>query len=236
MEQLDLLWRYQEFDLILDQFDQERKNHELRHSLLKLKNYLINRQEYLEKLDEEANKKNSFFNRINHEYENMLGILKTEQEKISAGEYKTLKQIEQLEKEGAALRDKAIKKEEELKRLIKEMDNFQRKVENIGHQISKAKKEYADTKAAYDKEVEKIQAEYNKVKTQRDQLGAGIDKALMAKYKNIRASRSPVISVILQDRCGGCNMSLASLVIQNVKDKKRIVECENCGRFLYYGT
>jgi len=236
MEQLDLLWEYQEFDLILDQYAQERKNHKLRHTLLKLKKYLINRQAYLEKLDEEANKKSSYFDRINHEYENILGVLKTEQEKIAAGEYTTLKQIEELEKEAAAMRDRAIKREDELKRLIRELDNFQRKLENLGHQIAKAKKEYADTKVAYDKEVEKIQQEYNKVKVQRDQVGARIGKALMTKYKNIRTSRVPVISTIVEDRCGGCNMSLASLVIQNVKDKKRIVECENCGRILYDGA
>jgi predicted nucleic acid-binding Zn-ribbon protein len=29
-------------------------------------------------------------------------------------------------------------------------------------------------------------------------------------------------------------MSLASLVAQNVKEKKSIIECENCGRLLYY--
>ncbi len=234
MEQLDLLWKYQEFDLIMDQHDQERKNHPLRHTLLKLKDYLIEQQGNLVKLDQEANAKTQYFDRIQSEYERMLNLLKEEQNKVASGEYTTLQQLEQLEKEGIALREKAVHKEDELKRLILELDSFVKNLGDIGHKIARAKKEYAEAKVAYDKEVEKIQQAYNKVKEQRDQYTQKIDKALINKYKNIRSNRSPVISTLLQDRCGGCNMSLASLVLQNVKEKKRIIECENCGRFLYY--
>lgn len=231
MEQLDLLWKYQELDLVMDQYEQERKNHHLRHTLLKLKNYLMEQQDNLVKFDEEASKKHQYYNRIQHEYENMLQLLISEKEKITTGDL-NLKQLEQLEKEGTQLRDKTAKKEEELKRLIRELDSFQKKLEDIGHRVAKAKKEYGDTKTAYDQEVKRIQQEYNKVKQRREQYVDKIDKALINKYHNVKSNRVPVIAAIQQDRCGGCNMGLASLVIKNVKDKNRIVECENCGRLL----
>lgn len=235
MEQLDLLWQYQEFDLVLDQYDQERKNHPLRHTLLKLKNYLMDQQSQLMKLDEEADRRQQQLARLQKEYELLAAQLGEEQHKVAVGAFTTLQQVEQLEKDGKALRDKAARKEEELKRLIREMENMAKKIEDIGHKIAKAKKEYAEVKESYDEAVKAIMAEYNKVKAQRDQFAVQLDKGLLSKYKNIRTTRTPVISTILQDRCGGCNMSMASLVIQKVKDKKRVVECENCGRILFYG-
>lgn len=235
MEQLDLLWQYQEFDLVLDQYDQERKNHPLRHTLLKLKNYLMDQQSQLMKLDEEADRRQQKFVRLQKEYELLATQLEEEKRKVAVGEFTAMQQIEQLEKDGKALRDKAARIEEELKRLMREMETMAKKIEDIGHKMAKSKKEYSEVKESYDAAVKKIMAEYNKVKTQRDQFAANLDKALLIKYNNIRTTRTPVISTILQDRCGGCNMSMASLVIQKVKDKKRVVDCENCGRILFYG-
>ena len=60
-----------------------------------------------------------------------------------------------------------------------------------------------------------------------------VNNALLKEIRGNKEQSSTVMAEIRQDRCGGCNMALASLVIQNVKDKGRIIECENCGRILY---
>lgn len=234
MEQLDILWKYQELDLIMEQCDHERKNSNLRHKLLKIKNYLVDQDEYLVKLDSEADRKNNFFHKIQHEYDNIINILKAEKDKIESGEAKSIKELEQMVKEGLLLKDKLQKKDDELSRLLKEVDVFQKKLNDIRLKVTKAKKEYSEVKKEYDKEVLKLQQELANTKEKRDQLLDDIDETLIVKYNNLKISRSPVISTIVNDQCSGCYMSLASLVIQNVKDRKRIVECENCGRFLYY--
>ena len=142
-------------------------------------------------------------------------------------------ELEVIIKEGMALNDRIRRKEEELKKLTQEMKDFQSRLANIQRKVANAKKEYVDVKKHYDVEVKKINEELGKLKEQRDKIGEGIDKALLAKYKNIKASRSPVISILMGNQCDGCFMSLASLVVQRVKDGKRIVECENCGRILF---
>lgn len=234
MDQLDILWKYQELDLLMDQYDQEKKNSALRQKLVKIKNYLVDQEKYLVKLDNEAGRKNSFYTKIQNEYDNAESILKAGREKVESGEAKTIEELEALSREGLMLRDRLIAKSDDLKKLLKELDQFQKKLDDIRLKVAKAKKEYADVKKDYDKELEKIQKEQDKIKEKRDQLANDIDKALMAKYNSLKANRNPVISLLVNDQCGGCYMSLASLVVQNVKDRKRIVECENCGRFLYY--
>jgi predicted nucleic acid-binding Zn-ribbon protein len=234
MEQLEILWKYQELDLLMDQYSLDQKNSDLRQKLLKLKNYLVKQEEYLVKLDSEAGRKNSFYNKIQHECDSISDTIKAEMERLESGEITAVSDLENMSRAGLALKDRLNKKEEELKRLLKEIEVFQKKLDDIRVKVAKAKKEYADVKKDYDEEVIKLQQERNKVKEQRDNVGGDIDKALLAKYKNIKASKSPVISLMDNNQCGGCFMSLASLVVQNVKDRKQIVECENCGRILYY--
>jgi predicted nucleic acid-binding Zn-ribbon protein len=234
MEQLEILWKYQELDLQMDQYSLEQKNSDLRKKLLKLRDYLVKQDEYLGKLDNEAVRKNSFYNKIQNECDSISNTIKTEMEKLKAGEITEVSDLEDMSRASMALRDRLNKKEEELKRLLKEIEAFQKKLNDIRLKVTKAKKEYAEVKKAYDQEMLKLKQDRDKVKEQRDSLGGGIDKTLLAKYKNIKASKSPVISLMDNNQCGGCFMSLASLVVQNVKDGKRIVECENCGRILYY--
>lgn len=234
MEQLEILWKYQELDLLMDQYGLDQKNSDLRQKLLKLKNYLVKQEEYLVRLDSEAGRKNSFYNKIQNECDSISKAIKEEMEKLESSEITDVSDLEDMSRAGLIMRDRLMKKEEELKRLLKEIEVFQKKLDDIRVKVARAKKEYADVKKDYDKEVLMLQQDYTKTKEQRDNLGSGIDKVLLAKYKNIKASKSPVISLMDNNQCGGCFMSLASLVVQNVKDRKRIIECENCGRILYY--
>ncbi|HBQ24885.1 MAG TPA: hypothetical protein DD791_00695 [Syntrophomonas sp.] len=234
MEQLDMLWKYQELDLLMDQYVFDQKNSDLRQKLLKLKNYLVKQDEYLVRLDSEAARKSSFCNKIQHECENIGSTIQKEREKLETGEITVIMDLDEMGKKGMELRERILKKEEELKRLLKELNAFQKKLDDIRVKVAKAKKEYADVKKDYDEEIAKLRQERAKVKEQRDNLEADIDKALLAKYKNIKTSKTPVISLMENNQCGGCFMSLASLVVQKVKERTKIVECENCGRILYY--
>jgi predicted nucleic acid-binding Zn-ribbon protein len=90
-------------------------------------------------------------------------------------------------------------------------------------------------KVEYDKEAKKNQREYLKVRAKRDKLGEKIDDSLLEKYNSLKDSHNVAIIMCEDERCGGCNMRLAALVIQRLKEKQRIIECENCGRILYLG-
>jgi len=234
MDRLDTLWKYQELDLAMDQFILDKKNSDLRQKLLKLRDYLVKQEDTLLKLDEEAEQKTNTLNKVQNDYNEISSTIKSRIEKLQAGKVSTVDELEELTKEGLMLKDKIRKKEDELNKLMKELNNFQTKLNDIRQKVAKAKKEYTDVKKVYDDQVAKINEELAELKQKRDKLGASIDNTLMTKYKNIKASKTPVISQLVDNQCGGCFMSLASLVVQKVKDGNQIVECENCGRILYY--
>jgi predicted nucleic acid-binding Zn-ribbon protein len=233
MEQLGTLWKYQELDLLMDQYILEKKNSELRQQLLKIKNYLVKQERSLVSMDSDATNKNQLLNKLQQEFNSIEERIKVQMEKLESEEVDSLDEIDELMKEGFQLRDRIRKKEVELKRLDKELQTFVNKIQDIRQRVAKAKEEYIAVKKDYDVEVAGINQELNKLKGQRDKMGSSINRELMMKYKNIKASRTPVMSPLIGNQCAGCNMSLASLMIQRVKDAERIVECENCGRILF---
>ncbi|MDI9511960.1 MAG: hypothetical protein GX461_04795 [Clostridiales bacterium] len=234
MEQLDILWQYQELDLQVDQYEDQKRSSQLRQKLLKLRDYLINRDKQLVKLDADAQKKNLYYEKVMEEYKSLQALINKRREKMEAGEVTDLSELQKLISEGVNIQARIQRRQEELSKLITDLDDFQKKLDNILVRVAKAKKDYTSIKKDYDKEVEAIKQKQDQIKAKRDEIGKKVDKNLLAKYKNLKINRSPVIAIFENDQCSGCYMSLASLVAQNVKEKKSIIECENCGRLLYY--
>lgn len=234
MNRLETLWKYQELDLQMDQYIMEKKNSDSRQKLLKIKNYLLKQEKNLLHMDDNADKKLDLLAKLEAEFNSLNDRIQAQLEKLKSDDVLSVQELEEITKEGLVLNDSIRKKEEELKRIRQEHENFQKKLDDIRRKVADAKNEYLDVKKDYDAEVKKINEDLLKLKKQRDKIGEGISKSLLAKYKNIKASKSPVISLLTDNQCDGCFMSLASLVVKRVKDGNRIVECENCGRILYY--
>ena len=234
MEQLDMLWKYQDLDLLMDQYVADQRNSDSRKKLLKLKRYLVKQDNYLVRLDREAQRKSSICDRIRQECDTIRSSMETEREKLSSDEAPTMAELDKMEKTGMEMKGQILKKEAALKQLLQEMETFRKKLDDIREKVAGAKKDYINVKKDYDAEVAKMRQERGKVKEKRDGVGAGIEPALLAKYRNIKASKTPVLSVMENNQCGGCFINLASLVVQKVRNGEKIVECENCGRILYY--
>lgn len=234
MDQLEILWKYQELDLQMDQLNLDIRSSDSRQKLLKLRNYLVKQEKLLVKLDNEAEQKGNQCNKIQQECDLIHKSIQEGLERLKSNEDIEISELDEMSKQSVVLKDRLIKKEAELQMLHKELASFSKKLNDIRLKINKAKNEYTAVKNDYDKEVASLRQDLAELKKQRDSLEPDIDKELMTKYKNIKASKSPVISLMESNQCGGCFMSLASLVAQNVKDRKKVIQCENCGRILYY--
>ena len=116
------------------------------------------------------------------------------------------------------------------------MDSLNQNLRALNTRVRKGKKEYDINKREYDLVTKEIGQEYSKIKARRDVIEARLKSSLLKRYEAVKGNHSVVMAEIDQNRCGGCNMALASLVVQKVKDKNGVIECENCGRILYSGA
>lgn len=220
----------------MDEYESVKKNSPLRQKLIKLINYLKEQQEQLISLNDEIDKKTHAYNKIRHEFENIKRSVKSDEEWLVSDSAKDFKRLAEVEEKLRKSKEKLKNKQQDLQTLVKEIKSLGTKLDEIRVRINKGKKEYAEVKQKYDAEIGKIQESCEKIKAKKEELEKKVDKNLLNKYRSLKGSRVTAMASIEQDRCAGCNMSLASLVIQRVKEHKTVVECENCGRILYIAS
>ena len=92
MEQYELLWQYQQVDMELDQYEKEMRGNSNRKELLKHRDFLLEQQNVLKKIEAELDKKRA-------RYDELMELMASEelyadQDKFNAalGEYNGLKQ------------------------------------------------------------------------------------------------------------------------------------------------
>jgi len=107
-----------------------------------------------------------------------------------------------------------------LERINKQIDA---KEKNLEHKRSELDKIIADT----DKEERSLEKEIIKGRE-------AVDERLLSSYERIRKSYRNGLSVvgIQRDSCGGCYNSIPPQRQSEIRQRKKIIVCETCGRIL----
>jgi predicted nucleic acid-binding Zn-ribbon protein len=78
------------------------------------------------------------------------------------------------------------------------------------------------------------QAAATKAKTKSLSLRKGVDETLLATYDRILRSRGYAVAEVLEHRCTACQVMLRPQVLSNIRAAQEVVQCDSCGRMLYY--
>ncbi len=140
----------------------------------------------------------------------------------------------------------AITKEIELQQLeiqvcekkIKEsrfaIENKQKEIEEIGEAYENRKKDLAGKQEELRVITEESQEEENKYLAEREAAAKKIDERLYKSYARIRVNAKNGLAVvsIKRNACGGCFNTVPPQRQADVKERKKIIVCEHCGRIL----
>lgn len=233
MGQLDTLWVYQQYDKEVDKRELDFKHSENLQNALKLQKYLKTMQDKLLALDKKAQKEQERFERVGNELNEVTEALNEGKSVLKNGQELTLNELSGMKKECAQMKSRMKKGRDTIRRSMDQTQAILKQLKEIRDGMKKAKDEYDELRAVVEEEQSACNEEIKKIKAEQKQKTKGISKDLMKKYKNIRITHPDAIALVSEDRCGGCNMTLAALVIQRVKDQADAIECENCGRILY---
>ena len=231
MVQLDRLWDYQQVDLEVDKVEATKRALPVRQQQLKLRKEMEEFRAQLDKVEREV-----------ETCHQRLAVLTRDLDTIEmefGRDQAETKQIEDFEHaqnlhQNARHTIRSLQDHErELEGLVKAAADNDRKIRSIVGRYNKGKTTFDELKAEYDAAAAQIETDnkplYDKLKAAEEQL----EPALLQKYKNIKTNKPNVLVPLHGDRCGGCNMSMAALVLKNVNEGSHIVECENCGRIIY---
>lgn len=231
-EQLQQLWEYQKFDLKLDQIDAQLKKKPSRQKLVQARNTLKETQDYLAKLEGDLVQQNA---RLTH----LRAEMSAWQKKFDLAVCEPEVLADMSAQELAALKAEASGMLDEIGRLAKEIERFtgelteqQNRIQSLRIKAARAKKDYPVLKEEYAREMEQFAPQIDELRAKRDAIGEHIDEDLLNRYRNIKRQRPAPLARIVERKCSGCNMDIASLVLRNARSADQIIECENCGRIL----
>ena len=108
------------------------------------------------------------------------------------------------------------------------------KIKLLKAKIRERKKHLKNKKSELDVIVKSTEKEESQLLTKKKKLEKNIDDRLMSSYEDIRLSSKNGLAVVKvkRDACGGCFSSITSQHHLNIKMRKDILFCENCGRIL----
>lgn len=163
--------------------------------------------------------------------------LKRIEKEMYGGKIVNVREVENLEKEKAAVLRQKDKNDERLLELFDLIPPAQKAADAITAKITDAKKRLVARKKAALEEKTTLETEYARLTAARPDATRGIAPALMARYDNAkqRAAGVGMVQVTKAFACGGCGTQIPERSVQSLKEEK-LVTCESCHRILYFTT
>ena len=232
MEQYELLWQYQQVDMELDQYEKEMRNNSNRKELLKHRDFLLEQQNVLKKIETDVEVMADRMAALADEIKRLSGSVA---EATANLENNRPENLEDVKKQMASLQKLVAtlsRYEAELAKMRKDSEARDRQQREVRVRAAKARAEFDRIKVIYDEEYKVAVVKLEELKQKVAKEAKGIDADLLEKYKAIKRHAMPPITRLHEDRCGGCNMQLSAADKDRVRTGVPCVECENCGRII----
>ena len=230
MEQYELLWKYQQVDMELDQYEKEMRGNSNRKELLKHRDFLLEQQNVLKKIETDVEVMSDRMEALADEIKRLSGSVA---EATANFENNRPDNLEDVKKQMASIQkliSTITRYEAELAKMRKDSEARDRQQREVRVRAAKARAEFDRIKVIYDEEYKVAAVKLEALKKNVAKEAQGIDPQLLEKYKAIKRHAAPPITRLHDDRCGGCNMQLSAADKDKVRSGVPYVECENCGR------
>ena len=237
MTKLEYLLMYQKADLKKQQLENSLRTTESRQKLNKITKLLREQQATIQKLTEDADAQQTALTKLLAQQEGLsheLDLNHSEMETLEADEEVTAEELTEFRMDVERLNRELGRMEKDVKTLLDQLektsDEFQ-KARSLG---GRAKKEYDRLKAVVEVEKNEGAADIAVATKEMETVERQVDPTFLAKYKRARVHHSMPVVPVVNEKCSGCNMSLPMAVIKKLISQETVLECENCGRVLYY--
>ena len=236
MEQYELLWKYQQVDMELDQYEKEMRGNSNRKELLKHRDFLLEQQNVLKKIETDVEVMSDRMEALADEIKRLSGSVAEATANFEANRPDNLEDVKKQMASIQKLISTITRYEAELAKMRKDSEARDRQQREVRVRAAKARAEFDRIKVIYDKEYKVAAVKLEELKKKVAKEAQGIDPQLLEKYKAIKRHAAPPITRLHDDRCGGCNMQLSAADKDKVRSGVPYVECENCGRIIMIQT
>jgi predicted nucleic acid-binding Zn-ribbon protein len=237
MQQLDILWAFQQKECEIERIESELKNSQTRKKMIRLRNFVAKQKADLKEFETVSGQMHTRLAEITSEYETLQaqleGFAEPSEKEEETDDVQLLSEVKALRIQAEETQKKLIMLRRELMDIIGKTEKIEEGIRTMASESAKARKEYSTLKVDYDAQVSCAKESISALRNEADEIAKGIGKALLGRYEAIKKNRITPVALIVNSKCEGCNMELPSLLIQRIKAGEGVMECENCGRILY---
>ena len=231
--QLDSLWQFMQVDMEADGFESRMRQSANRQKLIKQRDFLKDQQANMKKLESDVAVMQDRLEAVKDEAARLEKVLEALSQEINDNPPATVEEAQKQSEAVTKLLDSLSRYEHELQKMRKDADTKDRQQKEIRVRAAKTKVEFDQLKVEYDKEFKADTEKLQQMRANTEKEAKKIDPKLLAKYRSIKQHCTPPMAKLINGQCSGCFMSLPSATLLEIRDGKRIVECDNCGRILY---
>lgn len=231
--QLEKLWEYSQIDMEAKRFKGEMQKAPNRLKLLKLRNFLVEQQNNMKRIEAEVATMAERMEALRAEVAKLDETVAELHKEIEEAHDDSIAELEGLIDEAQKLTGALSKYEQELQKMRKDAENRDRQQKDIRIRAAKSKAEYDQLKVVYDAEFKRDSEKLEQLKANAEAASRSVEPELLRKYKEIRQQSMPPVAKLVGGQCMGCNMSLPSAISRRITEGSELVQCDNCGRILY---
>jgi predicted nucleic acid-binding Zn-ribbon protein len=156
-------------------------------------------------------------------YKRQLNDVKTNKEYTAL-----LKEIEESQK-------KVDRMEEEFIAEMLVEDDIQKEIREANQKFAAAKEKYSQEKDALYQKRREMEEKLQRLKAAREELIPQIPPDQVNLYLKIFRNKGGIaLSPVKDDFCALCHMRVRPQVLNELRDTRKLILCENCGRILYW--
>jgi len=150
---------------------------------------------------------------------------------------KTNKEYDALMAEMETRKTKISKGEDELLKIMNEMEELNSKIPEYKQKLNETKKANQSQLNELKKEIDSIGTKIKIKEDERKNVVVRISKPAAAIYERVRKGKGEVVVVTVKKKaCSGCYKSFPPQRIQEIRKGDGIICCDNCGRILIWNS
>lgn len=234
MIELEPLWTYQKADMALSRFENGLKKSPVRNKLLSVRNGMVEQQNRAKKWEADLRAAHEDCARIEGEISSVQAQVQNFAKEVESCDTEDLRQLRIVIRAMEECNKTLEAMTRELQAAKKLADSAEATVRDIRGKLAAGKKEFDALKAQHDAELKEASPELERLRAEAKRLMAQVDPQLLERYQKIKKTRMNPVAKVANEQCSGCNMALPSLMMRRLRAGEQVVECENCGRILYY--
>ncbi len=172
------------------------------------------------------------------EEEDEIALLKDKIEKANAelysGEIINAKELEALEKNINALRQRVSQAEEKALTLMEKLETSDQKVEILSANLEKKKARFRQLNKKFNETKITLFRSLEETAVRKENLSKQIPPEVLRSYYKLceRFDDRKGVALLHKGVCSGCHMSVSFDLRKQAKDKLQVVACDNCSRLL----